>query len=132
MSEAINSFLSPEVLLLLLWLIPGAPLLSAILTALLGPRVLRGKSHLPCWSALAVSFVCSVLVLIALPTAPNPNQLDVIAPENLQDASDNASPELVVVGPEWLSVGDLEVGFDLRVDSITAIMLAMVTGVSFL
>lgn len=132
MSEAINSFLSPEVLLLLLWLIPGAPLLSAILTALLGPRVLRGKSHLPCWSALAVSFVCSVLVLIALPTAPNPNQLDVIAPENLLDASDKASPELVVVGPEWLSVGDLEVGFDLRVDSITAIMLAMVTGVSFL
>ena len=63
--------MSEEVQQLVLWLIPVAPLLAAVVTALLGPKLLRGKSHLPCWSALAVSFVCSLILLVKiLPAAP--------------------------------------------------------------
>ena len=34
---------------LILWLIPGAPLAAAVVTALVGPKLLRERSHLPCW-----------------------------------------------------------------------------------
>jgi hypothetical protein len=50
------SNMSEDVQQIILWLIPAAPLISAIITALLGPKLLRYKSHLPCWSAIAVSF----------------------------------------------------------------------------
>lgn len=161
MSETISSMLPPDLLLLLLMLIPGAPLVSAVVTAVLGPKLLRCRSHLPCWSALAVSFICSLLVLLSLPTAADPNALDVIAPLPAVASDDSidaageptdsqetptiaaadahqhmtaaaASPELIVIGPTWLELGQMHVGFDLRVDSISAIMLAMVTGVSLL
>ena len=41
-------------------------------------------------------------------------------------------PEYSAFAFEWLSVGGLDVHFELRVDNISAIMLAMVTGVSLL
>ena len=53
---------------LLLMLIPGLPLAAAGLTALLGPRVLRGKSHYLAIAALAGSFVCSLLLVRELNT----------------------------------------------------------------
>ena len=72
--------MSQELLLPLLWLIPIAPLLSAVVTALLGPKLLRYRSHLPCWSALAVSFVCSLGVLYLLPgTDPTPAAAPTVA-----------------------------------------------------
>ena len=58
--------MSEEIQQLVLWLIPVAPLASAVITALLGPKLLRYKSHLPCWSALAVSFVCSLILLLKI------------------------------------------------------------------
>ena len=51
---------------LVLWLIPLAPLASAVLTAAFGPKVLRQRSHLPCWFALAISVVCSMVLLFAI------------------------------------------------------------------
>ena len=39
----------------LLWLIPVFPLLAAVITGLLGPRVLRERSHWPCIVAAAIS-----------------------------------------------------------------------------
>ena len=39
---------------LVLWLIPAAPLAAAIVTALVGPKLLRERSHWPCWIALAI------------------------------------------------------------------------------
>ena len=58
--------MSEEIQQLVLWLIPAAPLASAIITALLGPKLLRYKSHLPCWSALAISFVCSLVLMLKI------------------------------------------------------------------
>jgi NADH-quinone oxidoreductase subunit L len=109
--------MSPSTQHLILWLIPLAPLVSALLTTLLGPCVLKGKSHLFCWLALAVSFVCSLIVLINI----------VPAGFQLHD-----SKAIVAPGYDWLSAGGLHVQMNLRADAITGIMLAMVTGVSLL
>ena len=118
--------MSEEIQQLVLWLIPVAPLASAVITALLGPKLLRYKSHLPCWSALAVSFVCSLILLLKiLPSmgsaAVDPGEIGTFA-----------GPQVLVSGYEWLNVGDLHANIELRADSITAIMLSMVTGVSLL
>src|SRR5262245_20951900 len=48
----------------ILWLIPALPLAAAVLTAVLGPRLLRQQSAWPCVLALAGSCVLSFLVLI--------------------------------------------------------------------
>ncbi len=101
---------------LLLWLIPVAPLASAVFTGLMGPKLLRARSHLPCCVALLVSFVCA-LVLLA-----------VIVPQGF--TSEGAAVN--VVGFQWVEVGTFDVRVDLRADAMTALMLVMVTGVSLL
>ena len=118
--------MSEEIQQLVLWLIPAAPLASAVITALLGPKLLRYKSHLPCWSALAVSFACSLILLLKiLPSTGS-------AVAEASDAAVFTGPQVLVAGYEWLHVGDLHANIELRADSITAIMLSMVTGVSLL
>lgn len=115
--------MSEDLQQLILWLIPAAPLVSAIITAFLGPGVLRSKSHLPCWAALAVSFLCSLTLLLkVLPGAV------VVSPSG----SSVAVQQVVVSANDWLTVGDLRIPFQLRADAISAIMLSMVTGVSLL
>jgi NADH-quinone oxidoreductase subunit L len=121
--------MSEEIQQLVLWLIPAAPLASAIITALLGPRLLRYKSHLPCWSALAVSFVCSLILLLKI----LPSVTNVAVPVEGESAVSKATDAQVLVsGFEWLNVGTLQAAVELRADSISAIMLSMVTGVSLL
>ncbi len=53
----------PEIKTLLI-LIPALPLAAALLTAVLGPRVLGPRSHLPVVAAIALSFVASLLLVI--------------------------------------------------------------------
>ena len=53
----------------LLILIPALPLAATLTTALLGPRVLRRRSHVPAVSAIAVSFVASVLLVFQIERA---------------------------------------------------------------
>ncbi len=126
---------------LILWLIPVAPLLSALITALAGPGALRYKSHLPCWTALAVSFVCSLILLFQI--LPSVSQPRTVASETTTSESAESvaiapgvtaavRPQVIAVGYEWFQVGTLNVRMDLRADSMTAIMLCMVTGVSLL
>jgi len=166
--------MSQELLAPLLCLIPAAPLLSAVVTALLGPKLLKYRSHIPCWSALAVSFAASLAVLLLLPTqtaGPAAGLIppaDLTAPPDAQSAADPADktpaaasavaaaekPEVIVYIGEWLAVepspeiadvnaadsipaknrqrSGMRVPLELRVDSISSIMLAMVTGVSLL
>ncbi|WP_437206191.1 NADH-quinone oxidoreductase subunit L [Planctomicrobium sp. SH664] len=100
---------------LILWLIPGAPLVSAVLTGLLGPKLLKERSHVFCWTALAVAFVCSVITLVS--SVPS-----------LFSAKDT----FIATGYEFFKVGGLNVRIDLAADAVTALMLVMVTGVSFL
>ncbi|HAA73348.1 MAG TPA: hypothetical protein DCE55_29675, partial [Planctomycetaceae bacterium] len=45
-------------------LIPTLPLVAAIVTASLGPRVLRSQSHLPVVIALALSLLCSLVLVV--------------------------------------------------------------------
>ena len=47
----------------LLILIPALPLAATLLTAALGKRVLRGRSHLPVVAAIALSFVASMFLV---------------------------------------------------------------------
>ena len=105
---------------LVLWLIPLAPLAAAVVTAALGPKVLRQRSHLPCWFGLAVSAVCSMVLLFS------------IVPQHFA-AHSGLAP--IATGYQWINVGGMngmEIDVTLRADAMTAIMLAMVTSVSLL
>ena len=101
----------------LLWLIPAAPLAAAIVTALIGPKLLREKSHWPCWLALATSAICSLYLLTVLVPQGFGNQPAV---------------STIAVGYDWIDIGGLTIRADLAADAITAIMLSMVTCVSLL
>ena len=100
-----------------MWLIPVAPLVGAIVTAIVGPRVLRQRSHLPCWCGLAVAMVCAYVLLFS------------IVPAGFNEQS--GSP-IIAPGYQWLNVGGVNVDAEIRADAMTAIMLAMVTTVSLL
>jgi NADH-quinone oxidoreductase subunit L len=102
---------------LVLWLIPFAPLAAAVVTALLGPKVIRQRSHLPCWFGLAVSAVASFVLLSS------------IVPEGF---SEHGGTPAVASGYQFLNVGGMNVRVDVRADAMTAQMLAMVTVVSLL
>jgi proton-translocating NADH-quinone oxidoreductase chain L len=93
-----------------LWLIPALPLLASIVTAALGPRVLREQSHWPCILASVGSFILSALALTLA-----------------------SSVEYHTVSYfTWFHAGDVNVGFTLRADPLTAIMLVTVTGIGSL
>lgn len=108
----------------LLALVPGLPLLAAIVTAVLGPRILRHRSHWPALLAIGGSFFISCVLL--------------------QRVS-QWSPTEGAVGVEqwktfytWLAVpGDgntasFLMDVTLRLDPLTSIMLVMVTFIASL
>ena len=132
---------------MVLWAIPLAPLVAAVVTGLFGPGLLRGRSHLPCWTALAVSFGCSLILLLGiLPSAERILQAGAdgtathlpesgtagLSAESAIPGGEPGRPEVLGVGYEWFRAGTLAVRIDLRADSMSAIMLCMVTGVSLL
>ena len=53
----------------LLILIPALPLAAALLTAALGKRVLRGRSHVPVVAALALASSASLLLVFQVQRA---------------------------------------------------------------
>ncbi|MHC4402682.1 MAG: NADH-quinone oxidoreductase subunit L [Planctomycetota bacterium] len=55
----------------LLVLVPSLPLAAALVTAALGKRVLRERSHLPAVAAIGAAFVCSFILLILVQIASN-------------------------------------------------------------
>lgn len=127
---------------LILWLIPGAPLIAATVIALFGKLLLGGRSHVPCVAALAVAFAASLILLVTIVPATfiessgtGAEYIDEDGQTFVQIDSDTAvSPAkgAVATGYEWLDIGTLNLRIDLRADAIAAIMLAMVTGVSLL
>jgi NADH-quinone oxidoreductase subunit L len=103
-----------------LWLIPALPLAAAVLTAFLGPKVLRRYSHWPCILATLTSCVLSVLVLTAVAQAPAEDSYRVEA----------YYPWFQVAVGTPLAVGTpqpVDVGFTLRADALSSIMLVMIT-----
>jgi NADH-quinone oxidoreductase subunit L len=95
-----------------LWLIPALPLAAAIITAFLGPRLLRRHSHWPCILAVALSCLLSIRVAYAVGTATD------------------EKPGIETYY-QWIDSGPAEngvhVGFTLRADALSSMMLVMIT-----
>ncbi len=104
-----------------LWLIPGLPLFAAALIAFLGPRFLRGHSHWPCVAAIAIACVLSVLVFVKVYHLPAVSPAEGIEQTRFVDHY-----------YQWAKVGGLDLGFTLRADGLSAIMLVTVTFVGTL
>ncbi|MFV2066018.1 MAG: NADH-quinone oxidoreductase subunit L [Pirellulales bacterium] len=121
----------------LLILIPALPLLSAIVTALAGPRWLRGKSHLPTVLALVASCALSLVLVIQVDGESRAAQdqgdtigwsthVDLWTWVDLRQAYWQPQGE----GPP--QARDFHIDVTLQADPLTAIMLATVTFVASL
>lgn len=137
----------------LLALIPGLPLLAAVLTAALGRSVLRRAAHWPTVLALAGSLVLSTVLLFhvagQMERAPGqsphgsageePTAAHVIPDEAFPlhtywtwAAIHGAAPPAAGELPSAAGTGDFRVDVTLRADPLTCIMLVMVTLISTL
>jgi NADH-quinone oxidoreductase subunit L len=97
------------------WLIPALPLAAAVLTALIaffGRGAIRQQAHWPCILGAVAACVLSFAVFFNMPQA---------APHHYYP--------WFQVGEQ---VGEVDVGFDLRLDSLTVVMLLTVTFVGSL
>jgi NADH-quinone oxidoreductase subunit L len=98
-------------------LIPLLPLAAFVLTALLGPRLLRQHSHWPCILGAVGACVLSLLVLFSL---------------------GEGQPKLVHDYYPWIQTGpagqpgSVNIAFSLQADALTAIMLCAITFVGSL
>ena len=120
---------------ILLILIPACPLLAAILIAVLGPRVLREKSHLPVIFALLISFVCSLAVVMEIHhRAGLVSETGVAAHVGVAEVQSLWT---------WAQVDDayrmpagesvpFSIDVSLRADGLTALMLPTVTFIAML
>ena len=126
-------------------LIPAFPLLACLTTLVLGARVLKEKSHWPAIVGCGLSSLCSLALVVAVGSSqrsPNDAQtvvvfrwlavegsqppLGSVAREDLEDSQ--ASTQ----GGNPPATGPLEINISLRVDSLSATMLAMLTFVATL
>ena len=94
----------------LAWLIPVLPLVGFLLVLGL-TRSLGDRASLVAIGASALSFALAVAVAVQVLAEPATYIRDL---------------------PTWLSVGGLEIEYDLLVDQLTAVMLLVVTGVGLL
>jgi NADH-quinone oxidoreductase subunit L len=121
---------------LLLILIPALPLAAAVVTAVLGPRVLRQASHSPTVLAVAGSCAASLLLVVAVRENPQQEQIvrlwtwavvDHVSPLPSGEGTTSAD---ALPGSE--ATRSFHVDVVLRADPLTAIMLATVTFISLL
>jgi NADH-quinone oxidoreductase subunit L len=102
-----------------LWLIPTLPLAASALITFLGPAVLRKQSHWPCILASAGACVVSLMVFAAVYRAI--------------EAAPEGQPQSISVYYDWMKVVDpgagrgIDVGFALKADALSAMMVVMVT-----
>jgi len=89
------------------WLVPFFPLLGALVAAV-GPRRVRALAHIPVVAGIGLAFLVSLGLLFS------------------------AGPYQTATLMRWLTVSNLEVPIEFRVDGLTTMMLAMVTFVSML
>ncbi|MBV8865734.1 MAG: NADH-quinone oxidoreductase subunit L [Acidobacteriaceae bacterium] len=94
-----------------LWLIPLLPLLGFLLNGLFGRRMAKSLVSLVAVGSVALSFLYVVCILSKL------------WPMNAVFAEHYFS---------WIQSGFLQIGFDMAVDRLTAVMLLIVTGVGLL
>src|SRR5687767_6915421 len=89
----------------LLVAIPALPLLSAVLTAILGPRVLRHRSHWLTIGALVGAFACSALLVRQVNTQQSALQVTTNS-RNPNVAPPTVSFERVITLWTWANVAD--------------------------
>ena len=128
----------------LLVLIPAGPLVAALVTAILGRRVLGAQSHWPAVVAACVSCIASVLLVFAVQRETCHEKLvplwtwatvhDAITLP-LGEPGAEVAPS-AHTGPrpdaEGGALRDFSIEIALRADPLTAVMLAMVTFISLL
>ncbi|MFC2075490.1 NADH-quinone oxidoreductase subunit L [candidate division KSB1 bacterium] len=93
----------------LVWPIPSAPLLGALILGLFGHRI-KGKSHFIAVPALGISFIFSFLAALRVLNGET----------------------LVVDLYQWIPSADFLATIGFQVDALSAVMLLVVTFVSFL
>ncbi len=96
-----------------LWLIPALPLIGAVVNLFLGNRLGKWAGILSTVLVFA-SFAVSLAAVLNLLTNASENRLAI---EHLFD---------------WISVGGFQVGADLRLDTLSATMILVVTGIGAL
>jgi NADH-quinone oxidoreductase subunit L len=99
----------------LLWLIPAFPLVAFLVNGLLGRRLTKNAAHWPALAAVGLSFCSALLVL--------------------RHAIEHTAWQVTLF--TWIKVAvpglpSLDVPLKLAADPLTAVMLVVVTGVSFL
>ena len=112
-------------------LIPACPLLAAIITAVLGPKVLREKSHLPVIIALLISFVCSLVVVAEIRSRigdPEQTRVGIAEVESLWTWAQIENAYELPDG-NWVP---FSIDVSLRADGLTALMLPTVTFIAML
>src|SRR3954454_13046795 len=98
-----------------LWLIPALPLLGAALNGLLGRRFGKSLVSIIAIGSVAASFATVLLVLNSLGA--------------FSGGLHEAHIERYFT---WIQSGNLNIGYDLMVDRLTAVMLMVVTGIGLL
>src|SRR5262245_21058810 len=88
-----------------MWLIPALPLAGSVVIMLFGKSTLRELSHWPCILGAVGACVLSVIALLAVANGFDDHKTYYT----------------------WFQAGNVDVGFSLRLDGLTAIMLVMVT-----
>jgi NADH-quinone oxidoreductase subunit L len=129
----------------LLILIPALPLAAALLTAILGPRVLRSRSHWPAVLGLSLSCAASFMLVhqvhrASSETAQQSVSKTVLGYEKIvtlwswarTDAAYPRSPTTGTASSQMPGWGNFRVDVVLRADPLTAVMLAVVTFISLL
>lgn len=123
---------------MLIVLIPTLPLVSAIVTAMLGPKLLRQYSHIPTILAIGGSFVLSLMLLGEVRQAQSEDA-------TVPGSATSGGYEKIVTLWTWADIPnatwnqtnngpntDFHVDVVLRVDALTTMMLCMVTFVATL
>jgi NADH-quinone oxidoreductase subunit L len=100
-------------LLKLLWLVPALPLAAAVANLFVGRRIGRFAGVLAA-GVMAVSFAAAAVFVLRLTDLPAEGR---VVTRHLFD---------------WVTVGSLSVGADLRLDALSAVMILVVTGIGTL
>jgi NADH-quinone oxidoreductase subunit L len=120
-------------------LVPALPLMATLVTAALGKGILRDRSHWPSVVAIGVSCLASMLLVVQVHRASqNATQDDRrLGYEEIVllwtwAAVDEVYEQTAQFDPSEPAARDFRIEIALRADSLTAMMLATVTFVSFL
>ncbi len=134
----------------LLVLVPALPLAAAVITAALGPRVLRGRSHVPTVVAIGLAALVSLVILVRVHRPGEHAAHGASAEQQVghaetitlwtwasvdaaydQPAGAGGSSLLPAQRPSSVA-RDFRIELTLRADALSAVMLVTVTLVSFL